>query len=157
MPDPYQAGLTILSHRELSTAQVRDRLARRGLDPTSIETAIQQLQRNGALDDSRTARSVAHRSANVSLYGRNRVMRELRNRGISQDISTSVIEEVYSEIDEHDLSERALARRLKGPIESLAEMRRLYQYLIRQGFDGWLAQSILRTHTTQPEVDDDNI
>jgi SOS response regulatory protein OraA/RecX len=84
-------------------------------------------------------------------------MRELRNRGISQDVSTSVIEEVYSEIDETDLSERALARRLKGPIESPAEMRRLYQYLIRQGFEGWLAQSILRTHTTQPEVDDDGI
>ena len=157
MPDPYQAGLIILSHRELSTAQVRDRLARKGFNPTSIEPAIQQLQREGALDDRRTARSVAHRSAHVSLHGRHRAMRELRKRGISQDISTSIVEEIYSEIDETDLSERALARRLKGSIESPAEMRRLYQYLIRQGFEGWLAQSILRTHTTQPEVDDDSI
>jgi SOS response regulatory protein OraA/RecX len=84
-------------------------------------------------------------------------MRELRKRGISQNISKSIIEEIYSEIDEHDLSERALARRLKGPIESPAEMRRLYQYLIRQGFEGSLAQSILQTHTTQPEVNEDGI
>ena len=146
MPDPYQAGLALLARRELSTAQVRERLARKGFGDDAIEAALARLQRVGALDDLRTARALAHRSANVRLHGRRRAVQELRSRGIERSLALKAVEATYRELDEHDLLERALARRLHGQIDSPAALRRLYQYLVRQGFDGAAAQAALRSH-----------
>ena len=146
MPDPYQAGLALLARRELSTAQVRVRLARQGFGPDAIEAALARLRRAGALDDLRTARALAHRSASVRLHGRRRAVQELQSRGIERSLALNTVEAVYRELDEHDLIERALARRLRGPIDSPAALRRLYQYLVRQGFGGAAAQAALRPH-----------
>lgn len=146
MPDPYQAGLALLARRELSTAQVRERLARQGFDGDALEAALARLRRAGALDDLRTARALAHRSASVRLHGRRRAVQELQGRGIERSLALYAVEATYRELDEHDLIERALARRLRGPIDSPATLRRLYQYLVRQGFDGAAAQAALRAH-----------
>lgn len=153
MPDPYQAGLALLARRELSTAQVRERLARKGFGDDAIEAALARLQRAGALDDLRTARALAHRSASVRLHGRRRAVQELQSRGIERSLALTAVEATYRELDEDDLIERALARRLHGPIDSPAALRRLYQYLVRQGFDGAAAQAALRSHAA-PQASD---
>ena len=151
MPDPYQAGLAMLSRRELSTAQVRERLARRGCDRDAIEAALVRLQQAGALDDARTAQALAHRSAHVRMHGRLRAVRELEARGIDRSLALSAVDAAYRDIDEDKLIERALARRLRGPIESPAALRRLYHYLIRQGFEGAAARAALERRAAVAE------
>lgn len=146
MPDPYPAGLAMLSRRELSTAQVRERLARKGFDRDAIEAALGRLRQAGALDDARTAQALAHRSAHVRLHGRLRAVRELEGRGIGRSLALSAVDAAYREVDEDELIERALARRLRGPIDSPAALRRLYHYLVRQGFDGAAARAALAPH-----------
>ena len=147
MPDPYLAGLAMLSRRELSTAQVSERLARKGFDRDAVEAALGRLRQVGALDDSRTAQALAHRSAQVRMHGRLRAVRELEARGIGRSLALSAVDAAYGEVDEDELIERALARRLRGPIETPAALRRLYHYLIRQGFDGAAARAALEPHT----------
>ncbi len=144
-PDPYLAGMTMLSRRELSSAQLRDRLQRKDFAPDDIETALRRLQDIGALDDLRTARALAHTAAHIKMRGRFRAIRELQERGIDRALSVRVVDEVYGDLDQHLLLERALARRLKGRIETRGELRRLYQYLIRQGFEAAAARSVLMT------------
>ncbi len=147
MPDPYPAGLAMLSRRELSTAQVRERLSRKGFDSAAIEAALGRLRQAGALDDARTAQVLAHRSAHVRLHGRLRALRELEGRGIERDLALSTVDAAYREIDEDELIERALARHLRGPIDSPVALRRLYHRLIRQGFDAAAARAALARHT----------
>ena len=50
---------------------------------------------------------------------------------------------MYGEFDEQVVLERALARRLRGEIQSRAELQRLYQYLLRQGFEASAAMATL--------------
>ena len=137
----------MLSRRELSRAQLEERLRRKGFAPDAVRSALQRLQETGALDDHRAAHTTAHTAAHVKLQGRHRTARELGRRGIERALSDRVIDEVYGELDEQVLLERALARRLSGSIATHAELRRLYQYLLRQGFDDGAAQSTLMART----------
>ena len=127
----------MLARRELSTAQLRERLERKGaFEAPEIEHTLGRLQREGALNDRRTAVVHARHSAEIKLHGRLRATRELQRRGISRGLAAEAVAEVYDELDEGTVLERALARRLTGRIETRAELGRLYRYLIRQGFEG---------------------
>ena len=148
----------MLARRELSTAQVRERLRRKGLTREEIEPALRRLRREGTLDDRRTALAYARHAATVSLRGRRRTLRELERLGLGSAQARAAVDEVFGDLDEHALLERALARRLRGRIRDRAELGRLYQYLIRQGFEGDMAMAALNaravTSTDATEGDD---
>ena len=133
-PSAYQLALRLLASRELSTSQLRDRLARRELPPSEIEAAITRLTRERAVDDARTALAHARRSADIKLRGQSRARREIEALGIDPVTARRAVAEVFDEIDEESVLERAIAKRLDGPIRDRAQFRRLYQALLRQGF-----------------------
>ena len=130
----YQAAVRLLARRELSTGQLRDRLTRRELPPSEIEAAITQLTRERAVDDARTALAYARRAAEVKLRGQSRARREIEALGIDPATARRAVAEVFDEVDEESVLERAIAKRLDGPIRDRAQFRRLYQALLRQGF-----------------------
>ena len=133
----------MLARRELSTAQVRERLRRKGFDTDSIDQVLRRLVREGALDDHRTAVTFARRAALVKLQGRRRATRELQALGINRTQVEAAVAQVYGDLNEEVVLERALGRRLRGQVQSRAELRRLYQYLLRQGFEGNAAMGAL--------------
>jgi regulatory protein len=137
MSSPYLDALRMLSRRELSEAQVRQRLARRGHDPLEIDTAIAQLKRERALDDARVAEAIARHEISVKRRGRLRVRREIERAGISGTIARQVVDTTFETLDPDALIEESLARRMRGrdSIEDDADMRRLYRFLIGQGFE----------------------
>lgn len=141
MSDPnraaYAAGLAMLSRRDLSVAQLRERLARKEHPADAIDEAVARLLAVGALDDRRVALSAARTETEVKSRGRGRVLRRLQALGIPPDIAESAVQEVFGAVDERALLERALERRLRGPspaIRDQAHFRRLFQQLVRQGF-----------------------
>ena len=96
----------MLGRRELSEAQVRERLARRGYEPDGVDSAVSRLRDERAID------------------------------------------EIFGAIDDHALLEEALARRLKGRerLADEAEFRRLFRYLVGQGFEPDRVMAILKRH-----------
>jgi regulatory protein len=137
MDDPYVAGLALLARRELSEAQLRRRLARRGFDADAVNDAVERLRRNGALDDGRTAAAIARTQVTIRGRGRLRVRREIEAAGIPASVAERATEELFQEIDGDALLEAALTRRLRGAttIDDDGTFRRLYRYLVSQGFD----------------------
>ena len=133
-PGAYQVALRLLAGRDLSTAQLHDRLTRRGLAVPEIEAAITRLTDARALDDSRTAVAYARRAAEVKLRGKGRTRRELDALGIDPATARRAIDDVFDDVGEESVLERAIAKRLHGPIGTHAQFRRLYQALLRQGF-----------------------
>ena len=136
MTDAYSAGLAMLARGELSAAQVRQRLERKGFTGEQLTAALEKLQQTGALDDLRAAQALARRSAHVRMHGRLRALREIEGRGISRELARQAVDAVYAELDEQALLERALARHGRSAAADPAAQRRLYQRLVRQGFDG---------------------
>lgn len=132
----YLDGLKLLGRRELSVAGLRARLADRDHPPEEIDTAIDRLLETGALDDARVAKAHARTALTVKGRGRLRVARELQELGIARDVAAEAIAEVFGDVDERALIEKALQKKVRGKprITSPAEHARLYQYLMRQGF-----------------------
>jgi SOS response regulatory protein OraA/RecX len=144
--DPYPVALALLAGRELSAAQVRDRLHQRGFATAPIETTLARLRDERLIDDRRTALARARQAVLVKHRGRGRAVREIEALGIDKDSARAAIDDVLHDVDEHALVERALERRRRGPIASRAEFRRLYEYLVRQGFSSALAVAALKKH-----------
>lgn len=133
----YVDGLKLLARRELSEAQIRQRLARKGHDQQDIDEAIARLRDERAIDDARVAEAIARRETSVRRRGRLRVRMQIQQAGISQDIASRAVDAVFSRIDDDELIEASLRKRLRGR-ETIAddrEFQQLYRFLSGQGFE----------------------
>lgn len=134
MADAYAAGLRLLSRRELSTRQLRERLARLGFGTADVDAALTRLTGSGALDDARVARAFARTSAAVKGRGPERIRRELSHMGIAPAQAAEAVTEALAEVDEETLLARALARKAPHGVGDDRTRRRVYAALVRQGF-----------------------
>ena len=127
----------MLGRRELSEAQVRQRLARRGHESDAIDAAIARLREERAIDDARVAEAIARSQSSIRRRGKQRVLRQIENAGIAQSTAQRAVDDVFGGLDPDALVEASLAKRLRGRerITNQAEFRRLYRYLIGQGFE----------------------
>jgi regulatory protein len=144
--DAYLAALRMLARRELSEAQVRQRLTRREHDPSSIDEAIARLKADRSIDDARVAGMIARLETSVRRRGKPRVRRQIEAAGIAPAIAAKALEETFQDLDPDALLAAALDKRLRGRarIADDREFRRLYRYLVSQGFEPGRVLAILR-------------
>ena len=144
----YLDGLKMLARRELSEAQVRQRLARKGHEGEAIDAAVTRLREERALDDARVAEAIARTQTAVRRRGKLRVRREIESAGITGVTARRAVDEVFDGLDPDALLQASLAKRLRGreAIADEAEFRRLYRYLISQGFE---SDQVLRALTAR--------
>ena len=141
----YLTALQMLARRELSEAQVRQRLARRGHDRESIEAAVARLRTERAIDDERVAAAIARTQTSVRGRGRLRVRREIEAAGIAGEIAQRAVDAVFEDVDSDALLQAALDRRLRGRCDvTERDFSRLYRYLTGQGFDSDRVVAALR-------------
>ena len=141
----YLTALQQLARRELSEAQVRQRLSRRGFTPDDIDSAIDRLRQDGSLDDARVAAAIARSQLSIKKRGARRVRREIEAAGITSALAERAVAEVYAEVDADALMAAAIDRRLgTRRLDDDREMARLYRYLVGQGFDADRAMTALR-------------
>jgi regulatory protein len=127
----------MLGRRELSEAQIRQRLARRGYDAESIHAAVSRLLDERAIDDNRVAEAIARTETAIRKRGKLRVQRKIESAGIAAAIARHAVDDVFGSLDADDLLESALAKRLRHgtDIADQREFNRLYRYLVGQGFE----------------------
>jgi SOS response regulatory protein OraA/RecX len=109
-------------------------LTDRDLPASDINAAIERLTDAGLIDDTRVAHALARRAAEVKLRGQSRTRREIEAVGIAPDIARAAVAAVFGELDEDAVLERAIAKRVVGPLRERGQFRRVYQALLRQGF-----------------------
>ena len=137
MEDAFTVALKLLSIRELSETQLRSRLTRRQLDSDDIDTAIARLRADGTLNDRRVALALARMESAIKHRGRARVIQKVRQAGIDGDIAAAAVREVFEDVDENALLDRALERRLRGKSPRDLDERgraRVVRALAAQGF-----------------------
>ena len=141
--DPLAIALRFLASRSRSEAEVRQRLASRGVDAQDIEGALERLRELGYVDDADFAAAVIRARTQRRARGRRLVAEELQAKGVSEDVAESVLNASYG--DElavaRPVAERQ-ARRLQG--RGFAEFRqRLGAFLVRRGFEHATAESLV--------------
>ena len=141
----YLTALQQLARRELSEAQIRQRLTRRGFPSDDIDTAITRLRQDGSLDDARVAAAIARSQLSLKKRGARRVRREIEAAGISSALADRAVAEVYADVDSDALMVAAIDRKLgTRRLDDDREMARLYRYLVGQGFESDRAMAALR-------------
>lgn len=130
----YELALKLLARRDHSTSQLRDRLKKNQYSSNDIALAISRLTESRALDDTRSAIAYARRSANVKLRGKRRTQQELQVRGFDFSVASDAVETVFDDIDETAVLERAIQKRLSGPVRTRTQFQKLYKALLHQGF-----------------------
>ena len=146
MADAYVDGLKLAAGRELSEAQLRQRLARKGHAQPDIDAAIARLKGERAIDDVRVAEMIARVETSTKRRGKLRVRMQIERAGISAATARKAVDDIFGEIDADAMLEAALTRRMLGreQIEEDKEFQRLYRYLLNQGFDAERVMAVLQ-------------
>jgi regulatory protein len=141
----YLSALKQLARRELSEAQLRQRLSRRGFPADDIDTAVSRLREDGSLDDARVAGAIARSQVGLKKRGPLRVRREIEAAGIAPALAERAIAEVYAGVDSDALLAAAIDRRVGSRgLEDDRDLARVYRYLLGQGFDADRAMRALK-------------
>jgi regulatory protein len=143
----YSEALKLLSRRELTVSELRERLLRKELPEAEVDQAVSRLSADGTLNDRRAAVAIARTHALVKARGRLRIERELQARGVDAGTARAALDEVFADLSEPEMLERALRKRLRsGHIRDQAQFRRLYAYLLRLGFPAEKVVALLKKH-----------
>lgn len=129
----YQKALHFLSYRPRSSREVRQNLTKRGCDETLVEETISRLQRAGLVNDEEFARAWVENRSAFRPRSKSALRMELRQKGLSDEIVQSVLDET---VDEQALAfeaARKQARRYAG-LEWPGFRQKLGGFLARRGF-----------------------
>jgi len=128
----HEAALRLLAYRPRSEAEIRQRLARRGLPPQVVQETIARLRDQGLLSDAAFARFWVETRDQTSPRGRRLLWQELAAKGIEREI----VRQAIAPVAEEDAALRAAqkkARHLQGQDYPVFR-RRLGDFLLRRGF-----------------------
>ena len=144
------AALRLLARRDYTSRELRTRLVERGYAPDDVDTLIERLRSEKWLDDRRVAGAHARTASRIKRRGRHRIKRELEARGLDADAIREAIADL-PEGNDRDAIDRFLARKRVSADPSPDERRRLFQQLLRRGFDTGEILKALKKRGAEPD------
>ena len=135
--DPWPAALRILTRRDYSQKELLKRLQDKGFEQTRIDDALQRCIELGYLDDSRYALNRATSLMNQGRAVSQRILLDLRQHGISEEIACRALAKARETCDEEQILASLLERRFSDfnyNSASARERRRVVHFLQRRGF-----------------------
>ncbi len=130
-----EASLRYLERRQHSERELFLKLRKKGFSPDEIQREIERLRKMGLLNDREFAINWAI-GRRKKLYGRKKIIWELRFKGISDEIVEEAIHEAEGFMGERETAERILKkRRIKDPGKA-------YRFLLQRGFPSEIAAEL---------------
>jgi len=147
--------LRLLAASPKSGQELRKKLATKGYPPEIMDQTLQDLRTQGILDDIRYAKDLLARLTLGKAVGRHKIAFELKRHGIPQKVRNELLDTISNE----DEVERAFdLARLKwsgwSKLDPQKRKKRLYDFLIRKGYDFQIAQDILQKLSKAPTDDE---
>lgn len=154
-------ALRLLARRPRSREELRQKLVEKNPGNESIiAQVIARLEELGYLNDAQLATDYAQTRVELKPIGRRRLKNELRKRMIAEDLIDRTLEDLYTEETETTIMDRAVQRwiRRRGHPHTRAERKKLFDYLLRLGFEPSQARERLQkissiTVEDEPEGD----
>ncbi len=122
-------GIAILSRREHSRKELREKLLTYEEDKEKVEATLDEFEKKGFLSDERYAEALCR--ARSKRYGNFRLAIELREAGIASEIANRAIEALPSEVER---AQEIWERRFGTPPENDKDRQRQIRFLANRGF-----------------------
>ncbi|MDD8017895.1 MAG: RecX family transcriptional regulator [Bacteroidota bacterium] len=139
------AALRFRSYRPRSTKEVKEYLQKKGFDESMIATTIEFLAVNSLLNDEEFARMYCRDRLHLKPIGKLAMQQQLFKKGIPKEHIQKIILEFYSHDVEKELATKEAEKKYKRSrsLPPLTIKRRVYEHLIRHGYDSSLSRSIV--------------
>lgn len=142
----YSRALAMLAAQARLSSDLRTRLIDKGEDAATVDAVIERLVAQKYLDDRAVAAAKA-RSCIARGRSSRRAVLELTHQGIDRETAASVVAEALDERgeDERAVCERAARKKLHSlsATDPAVRRRRLWAFLVRQGFSGDVVRKAL--------------
>lgn len=142
MPDPSlrERALACLSRREYSRLELKRKLAPHAGDEHEVESLLEDFSARGWLSEARFADQIVH--ARRSKYGAQRIVQELKEKGVSADAVAAIL----PELREGELeTARAVWEKKFGVLpQDARERAKQMRFLMSRGFGSGVIGKLLR-------------
>ncbi|HDL64203.1 MAG TPA: regulatory protein RecX [Proteobacteria bacterium] len=146
--EAWESALRLLNYRERSIKELEGRLLEKHYSPPIIEAVIKRLKELDLLDDRKFARLWARSRIRFKPRSSWLISRELREKGIREEVIREVIETEFTPEQELEaamsLAEKQ-ARRYRGEDPEKAR-EKLFAFLARRGFASDTIYKCIDTH-----------
>lgn len=150
--DCREQALKLISFRDRTEKELRDRLEEKEYNEDEIEETIDFLKNYGYIDDSRYARRFAADSVKLKGHGPGRIKTELLRKGIDRETVEIVLEEM--ETDPREQLEAIMERRFSGAdLGSHKERNRIFAYFARRGYSPRDIWGVINSRCAFQDVD----
>jgi regulatory protein len=143
LQDALDLSFRYLGHRDRTVAEVRRHLERKRLEPTAIDAALGELERQGYLDDAGFARRFAEDRRRLDGWGADRIERRLATLGVEPELAATAAGAGGAQV-EIAAAVEVLRRRCSGPPRTDRQRERALGLLARRGYELELAYAAVR-------------
>ncbi len=123
----------LLKWRQRTKKELCSSLKDKGFSKSVIEQVVDDLQSYGMLNDELYAQRLVQKRLNNNKWGKRKIKRELIFKGISPELTESVLKTV-SEEQELGIALQLVNKRLAGQGTDKSTVDKLWAYLNRRGF-----------------------
>lgn len=146
--DPQQAYLkarTYCAYQERSQQEVRDRLYDWGMHKKEVEEIIARLVTDGFINEERFAKAFAGGKFRIKKWGRNKIIRELKEKKVSDYCIRKAMEEIddsdYFNVMREIITKKSKETKEKNPLKKKYAVAK---YVISRGFEAEYVWKILK-------------
>jgi len=139
----FDLAYRYLGHRDRTAAEVRARLEAKGVEPPVVDEVVEELSRQGYVDDARYAKRFAEDRRTIDAWGAERIERRLLAVGIAPALVASALQERGTG-EELEAAVAVLRRRFARAPSGDRDRERALGLLVRKGYDLELAYDAVR-------------
>ena len=139
-------AMKLLDIRKRSVFEMKNRLRRKEFEEEIINEVIKELFEYGYLNDEEFAEAYINDRINFNPRGSFLVKKELREKGIAENIVNEKIKELFPEEKEMELAKKA-AEKKRETLNKDLEKNKIYQktgsYLQGKGYSAYIIREVL--------------
>lgn len=141
-----RTALRYRSFRPRSRHDVADYLKKKGFAPAAVDIGLAFLDAQKLLDDAEYARMFIRDRMRLKPVGRTTMKQLLYRKGIDRDLTDRVIMEVFPPDAEPAAALKEAEKKWKriAKLPELVRKKRLYDHLVRRGYEPGLAITIIK-------------
>ncbi|MCF0116140.1 MAG: RecX family transcriptional regulator, partial [Erysipelotrichaceae bacterium] len=153
MVKAYQRCIRKLTNKDRSRKEIQDMLEKETeCSESDIQGIIEKLEQLGYVDDYSLTQEIIT-TQKASLMGKNRILKALKSRGISDEMATTLLENRSG--DEAD-NAKAYAEKIRRTIHDkslVMKKKAMYQQLISKGYSSEVANEVIASFDFSEETD----
>lgn len=143
----FACALRVLTRRDHSEQELLRKLCGKGFSIEVVSPVLEKLRTLNYLDDRRFAGRWVEGALGSRRFFGTRLRMELIRRGIDAELAAEVVAAATEEASEAERLTELVGRKFPGydaATATVAEQRRIYQYLLRKGFSSSAVVRLLR-------------